>query len=237
MKKIVSALTPWQLIIAIGVMILTNSCNPTTEPAASDITETNLFPFAQGRILVYSDYTLDTTTTQKIQSTVHRETWYVQGTTTISGKTAFRVIDSVYLPTGVFSQFDTLYFAVEGTDLSVMTHDFNNTWVKVFQSSAGTNSEYIAGQFTSLDIGGPVTVKVTIFPKEAVTVTIGTVQAYRVQMKQTAILNGSVIERVTILYFADGYGLLKLNQPVQLDQISKRKEFGEEFVLVSKNFQ
>lgn len=238
MQRIVSAGTPWQLIIAIGVMILTNSCNK-DNPVASDITETNLFPFAQGRIFVYSDYSLDTTTTQKIQSTVHREAWNVQGTTTFNGKTAFRVIDSVYLPTGGFSNLDTLYFAIEGDDLWVSVSDFGGSWVKIFQKSAGTNAEYTAGQFTTSDFGPTVTItaKVTIFPKEAVSATIGTVQAYKVQLKLSATVNIVNIEEVTLLYIADGYGLVKLTRPVQVDQITKRKEFGEEFLMVSKNFQ
>lgn len=229
---------PWRLLIAIGILfVVLNSCNNTDNPLTTGIGETNLFPFAQGRVFVYSDYNLDTTTTQKIQSTVHREAWYVQGTTTLVGKTAFRIIDSVYFPNGTFSKNDTLYFTVESGDLSVMTRDFNNTWIKVFQSSAGTNAEYTAGQFTSLDFGALVTVKVTIFPKEAVTATIGTVQAYKVQMKQTATVSGVNVEQVIILYIADGYGLVKLTQPVQVDALSKKKEFGEEFIMVSKNFQ
>ncbi len=223
------------LIFAVGFLLFYSAgCAKKDNPVSVEgITETNLFPFAPGRIFVYTDYSLDTTNSQKIPSTVHREAFFIQGTTTLGGKSALRIIDSVYATTGVFSGIDTVYFALENDNLLLYE---GNGWVTFFNKSAGLNTEYDAGQITENVFGVPVTVtfKATIFPKEAVTAPIGTVQAYKVQLKLSFTIGGINYNVLQFFYFADGFGIVKVNTPVQTFTGAKLQ--GNESLLVSKNF-
>ncbi len=226
------------LVLAL-VALMSLGCeeeNPVLDENA--LQESNLVPLAIGRIWVFSSYELDTTSSQKIMSSVHRESSYVEGMTTFSGKSAYRVFDSTYTPTGALDQVDTSYLALENGDLAQWDGE-HEAWLYVFKKSAGLNAEYVVGEFQELHEGIPVNVtfKGMNYPKEAVSAPIGTVQAYKVKLTGTATVGGiqvNVFEQY--FYFADGYGPVRMYTPVQTDPGSGSKVFGSESLLVSKNF-
>ncbi|MGH2569168.1 MAG: hypothetical protein ACRDGA_12590 [Bacteroidota bacterium] len=205
--------------------------NPLDELTA--ITETNLFPFAVGRLFVFTAYTLDTTG-KKIQSSTHREALYVRSAITIGGKNGFTLIDSVYFTDGTLSYVDSTYFASDDGDLLV----YYGTWVTLFKRSAGVDNEYDAGSFSETLFGVPIVlnVKCKIRPKESVTVPIGTVQAYKLEVKTSTTLGGQTYEFLQYAWFADGFGPVKQQEPVQVDPVFGIRLNGSESLLVSKNF-
>ncbi len=221
------------------IALLFNGCqkdNPVSDE--SGIPESNLFPLTSGRIWVFTAYELDTTTSQKIPSSVHREASYNQGSTTFNGKSAYRMIDSIYAPTGVLAWIETSYIALENGDL-IQWDDGQRMWFSIFKKSAGLNTEYVIAQFQEVRDGFPVSVtfKGKIYPKEAVNAPIGTVQAYKLEMKAVATVGGTQVSAFeNYIYFADGYGPVRMYTPVQRDPGSGLKVIGEESLLVSKNF-
>lgn len=228
------------LILTVGLLFLPVGGCETTSSVISEgeIPETNLFPLATGRIWVFTAYQLDTTNSQKISSTVHREVSSVQGVTTVQGKTAFRMIDSTYTPSGTVETVDTSYLAIENGDLYQWSSD-QPTWMVFFKKSEGLNKEYVAGQFQEIHDGVPVSVtfKGKIYPKESVSAPIGSFQAYKVELKVSAVAGPTSFEFVAMqLYVADGVGPVKMVNPVVRNPGSGLKEEGEESLLVSKNF-
>jgi hypothetical protein len=82
-----------------------------------------------------------------------------------------------------------------------------------------------------------VTFKGIVTPPEPVAAPIGTVQAYKVEIKVTASIAGvSYDPHILHLYFADGYGPVRMYTPVQRDMGSISKSKGQESLLVYKNF-
>lgn len=218
-----------------GGLILA-ACGKDDNPASTEIIpETNLFPFAPGRLAVYTEYSLDTTSSQKIASTVHRQVLYVHAAVTFAGKSAFRLIDSTYTPSGTIEDIDTTYVAVEGGDLLIYQ---GTSWLTVFKRSEGLNKEYEAGKTVEDTPLGPitVTVKAKIFPKETVSAPIGNTQAYKLEVKQGFGLGTISLETLQYLYVADGFGPVKFQTPVQRNPLSGVKETGLESLMVSKNF-
>ena len=209
----------------------TRGDNPLEEQSA--ILETNLFPFATGRLFEFTAYTLDTTG-QKIQSSTHREALYVKSTVSIGGKESFRLVDSVYFTDGTLSHVDSSHFASENGDLLV----YYGSWITLFKRSAGVNTEYNAGSFTETVFGIPIvlTVKCTIRPKESVVAPIGTLQAYKLEIKTSTVLFGVTYEYLQNIWFADGFGPVKQQMPVQVDPMLGIRLTGSESLLVSKNF-
>lgn len=224
------------LAVTVALLMLGGGCGKDDNPVSSDdIPETNLFPFAVGRLSVYSTYSLDTTANQKITSTVHREAWFVQGTASIGGKNAFRIIDSIYTPSGTLQEVDTTYLAVENNNLLIYE---GTVWVTIFDRSQGLNKEYEAGKITEETDLGPITVtlKAKILPKEAVSVPIGNLQAYKLEVKQVLVFGPINFEILQYIYIADSYGPIKFHTPAQKEPLSSVKGEGAESVLVSKNF-
>lgn len=204
----------------------------------SSIPETNLLPIAVGRSWVFTVYDLDTTSSQKVESSVHREASYVEGVTDFNGKTAYRMVDSTYTPAGTLGRIDTSYLISENDDFARWDEEFE-TWIYMFKKSEGLNTDYVLSEFQKILEGVPVTItfKGTNYPKEEVTAPIGTVQAYKVKVVGTATFGGiqsGISEQY--LYFAAGYGPVRMYTPVQVDFGSGVKNTGEESLLVSKNF-
>ena len=208
-----------------------NSTGPDVDPG---ITEANLFPFGVGRLYVYSAYTLDTLGV-KVQSSTHREVTYVQGTVTIGGKSGYRLVDSVYFTDGTISHVDNTYFTVENGNL--LTYQ-GGAWITLFKPSAGINTEYDGGSFigSAFGIQVSVTVKCKINPKENVTTSAGTFPAYKLQVKTGGSFGGVTFQILQYVWFADGVGPVKLQEPPQVDPIFGSKATGTESLLVSKNF-
>ena len=203
---------------------------------------TDLFPLAVGRILVFTTYDLDAQTGQKVESTVHRDVSYFQAAVTIGGRNAFRLIDSIYAPQGTIERIDTSYVAVNNGDLSLWEGGGGggeNEWFDFVQRSAGLNNEYIIRQYQETEDG--VTINVTIkgkfYDKESVTVPIGTVDAYKLEIKvsiQAGTFTSDWIDQY--FYFAEGYGPVRMTFPSQSIPGTTEKTSGEESLLVSKNF-
>ncbi len=227
------------LVAAALFCFLQGGCTKNENPLDSSgetelIPEKNLFPFASGRIWVFEGYSLDTLNSQKISATVHREVTSVRSTLSILGKTGYLVVDSVYTPTGGVSSVDTTYYAVDNGNLLVYYGD----WITLFKRSSGLNTEYDAGQFVAFVLGIPLTVRVkaTIFPKESVVTPLGTFQAYKLAVKSLTSLGGLSVELLQYVYFADNYGPVKFQDPVQRDPFTGAKIGGSESLLVNKNF-
>jgi hypothetical protein len=81
-----------------------------------------------------------------------------------------------------------------------------------------------------------VKVKCTIRAKETVAAPIGTVQAYKLEATMTASFGGQSFELLQYVWFADGYGPVKKQEPVQVDPTFGIKVKGYEALLTSKNF-
>lgn len=224
-----------QALLVFILFALAAGCDKKDNLTGTEITETNLFPLAVGRLFVYSGYDLDTTSSQKIASSVHRQTMLVQGTATIAGKTAYRLIDSMYTPTGIFSMLDTTYVVNENGDLLVYE---NGTWATYFKRSAGVNTEYEIGQRTEMTPIGPISIplKGKIYPKATITLPYGTVDTYKLEIKASINFSGISFEVVQYIYFVDGIGPVQFTDAAWKDPISGRKNLGNERVLVSKNF-
>ncbi len=234
---------PLQFVVAVAttmLLVLMIACEK-ENPASpeGEITETNLFPLAAGRIWVFSSYDLDTTNSQKISASVHREASYVQAAVNFGGKPAFRMIDSSYTPVGILQELDTSYIAVENGDLWMWFGDFPTpAWQIFFKRSAGINQEYSITQWQEVHDGVTVNVsfKGTIYAKEAVALQQGTIQAYKLELKVNVSVAGTSYETLQYMYFADGYGFVKEYVPVQKNPGTGKKEVGSESLLVSRNF-
>jgi hypothetical protein len=210
--------------------------NPVTDD--SSYQQANLFPIAPGRLWVSTAYELDTATTQKILSTVHREVSYAVRAATFSGKSAFLMLDSVYTPTGAVSSVDSSYLAVENGDVFKWDQE-HAMWLAMFKKSAGLNTEYTVAQYQEVHDGVTlnVTFKGKVYPPEAVTAPIAVVQAYKAEIKVTVVVGGTSYDaQIIYFYFADGYGPVRNYTPVQLQMGSSTKSRGAESLLVSKNF-
>lgn len=226
------------LIIFLAVAIIAGcdkKNNPTDDENA--IVEANLFSLVVGHLYVYSGYELDTTTSQKIPNTVHRQVMFAQGTTTLGGKTAYRLIDSIYTPSGSLSELDTTYVSNENGDLLVYQ---SGTWQTYFKKSAGVNLEYEIGMQTEMTPLGPISIplKGKIYPKAPITLPYGTVDAYKLEIKASVSFSGFTAEFLQYIYFSDGIGPVQFTEPVSKDPFSVggRRSNGYEQVLVSKNF-
>lgn len=224
-----------QALFVFVVFALVAGCDKKANPAGSDITETNLFPAVVGHIYIYSGYQLDTTSSQKIPNTVHRRATVIQGTITLAGKSAYRLIDSVYTPSGSLSMLDTTYVSNENGDLLVYQ---SGQWQTFFKKSAGVNVEYEIGMQTEMSPIGPISIplKGKIYPKVPITLPYGTVDAYKLEIKASINFSGVSFEVVQYVYFSDGIGPVQFTNAVMKDPFSGRKSPGEEQVLVSKNF-
>ncbi len=235
-------LLQWLCIPAIltVIILMGNGCKK-DNPVSSEntISEENLMPFGLGRIWVFTVYDLDTAAGQKIPSTVHREASYVYSASiTVGGKSAFGMIDSIYTPAGTLTSIDTSYLAVENGDY-LQWDQGHSIWLTMFKKSAGLNVEYQAGQYQESYYGTPVDIifKGMILPKETVSVPIGIVQAYKLQVKVTAVVGGvSYDAQLVYIYIADGYGPVRIFSPPQYEVGSNVKIKGQEQLLVSKNF-
>lgn len=239
MKSILERTYPLGVVALWGILLMVG-CSKSDNPVDADegITELNLFPFAQGRLFVFSAYTLDTLG-RKIESSTHREVMYVHSAVTIGGKNAYRLIDSVYFADGTLSYTDTTYFAEEnGNLLTYYGTAATGVWVTLFKRSEGIDKEYDGGSFTEVVFGIPVTVtvKCKIRAKETITAPIGSVQAYRLEVKTVASFGGQTFEFLQYVWFADGVGPVKQQEPVQVDPTLGIKLQGYESLMVSKNF-
>ena len=224
------------VIVFVGLLAF-GGCKESSSTVATTsepITETNLFPLVKGRLFVYSEYSLDTSASQKIPATVHRRVTYVKDTVAFSGKNAFLLLDSIYTPAGTTASIETTYAAVENGDLWVV---FNGTWLHVFQKSSNTNIAYNAGSYTDYSQGFPISVVVeaTIRSKQTVTVPAGSISAYDLELVSIINLFTPPYRIPISIYFADGYGIIQQTTPVLRNPITGQKEQGEEFVLVSEN--
>jgi hypothetical protein len=227
-------------LVALAGLVLLAGCSKNDNPveAEGEISELNLFPFAPGRVLVFTAYTLDTLG-RKIESSTHREAAFFHSTVSLGGKSAYRVIDSVYAPDGRLNSADTSYIAVEQGNLLVyLGTPAAGAWVTYFKRSEGIDKEYDGGSFSQVISGIPVTVtvKCKIRPKETVTAPIGSMQAYKLEVKLMATFGGQVFESPQYLWFADGFGLVKQQVPVRVDPSLGIRLQGSESLLVSKNF-
>jgi hypothetical protein len=198
------------------------------------IGETGLYPFAIGRILVYSEYTLDTLGV-KVGATAHRRVTYVQDTVAHIGKAAFKLIDSVYRTNGTLDSIVTTYAAVENGDLLL---EYNGAWSAVFKRSAGTNTSYFVRTYNDMSLGFaiPVTVNAKILAKEDVPTPGGSFQAYKLEMDGVITAGLSTITIPVYSWFADNYGLIKQTSPPMTNPITGGKTTGTEMIFVSKNF-
>jgi hypothetical protein len=227
-------------LVALAGLFLLAGCSKSDNPVDSEegITERNLFPFAPGRVFVFSAYTLDTLG-RKIESSTHREAIYVHSAVTIGGKSAYRLIDSVYFTNGTLNFTDTTYFAEEqGNLLIYYGTPAAGSWVTLFKRSEGIDKEYDGGSFTEVIFGVPitVTVKCKIRPKETVIAPIGSMQAYKLEVKTSARFGGQTFEFLQYVWFADGFGPVKQQEPVQVDPTLGIRLQGYESLMVSKNF-
>lgn len=164
---------------------------------------------------------------------------YVHAAVTIGGKNAYRLIDSVYFTDGTPSHTDTTYFVEKsGNLLTYCGTTTASTWITLFKRSEGIDKEYDGGSFTEVIFGIPVTVtvKCKIRPKETVVVPIGSVQAYKLEVKTGASFGGQMFEFLQYVWFADGFGPVKKQEPVQVDATLGIKLQGYEALMVSKNF-
>ncbi|HEY4611484.1 MAG TPA: hypothetical protein VII11_00695 [Bacteroidota bacterium] len=223
------------VLVAVFVtsMFIAGGCKSEDNPVGEGTIEGNLFPLAQGRIWVSDAYELDTLG-QRIQNSKHRETLYASGTTTIGGKTAFIMVDSVYSSTGPLNFVDTTYMATENGDFFL----YFGSWITIFKQSEGLNKEYVGGNITITDFGIPLnaTVRCKINPKESVTVPKGTVQAYKVEVKASLSFGGLSIDELQYIWFADELGPVKIQFPPTADPLTGQKSRGSESLLVSTNF-
>lgn len=222
------------LVILGGCLWFAGGCKSnSTGPEDTNITEANLFPFGVGHLYLYSAYTLDTLGV-KVQSSIHRKVTYVQGTVTIGGKSGYRLIDSVYFIDGTLSHVDSSYYTVENGNLLT----YQGAWVTLFKPSAGLNTEYDGGSFTQTFVGIPVTVNVKckILLKESVSSSAGTFPAYKLEVKSSVTFSGQTYQFLQYVWFADGVGPLKQQEPPQVDPIAGLKSNGSESILLSKNF-
>ena len=238
MYRLLRILLALFVCVTMGAIVGCEEENPAE--AENELQQANLFSIAVGHHWVFNAYALDTTNNQKILNSDHREASYVQGTTTVAGKTAYRMIDSTYRPNGSIESIDTTYIAVENGSLFLLfTEVSQNLWVKFFDASAGVNNEYTGGQFQVQD-GGIIftaTFKGKIYPKEMVTVPAGTIEAYKTEIKISVAFAGQTYEWLDQqIYFAEGYGPIKMSFPVRLEFGEDIKSFGSESLLVSKNF-
>ncbi|MBI3110336.1 MAG: hypothetical protein HYZ01_02080 [Ignavibacteriales bacterium] len=233
--------TRFMMLFAIGLAgLVPMGCdkeNPVDEDES--FLSADLFPLAVGRILVFTTYDLDAQTGQKVESTVHRDVSYFQATVTIGGRSAFRLIDSIYTPQGTIERIDTSYIAVNNGDVSLWEGGGENEWFDFVQRSAGLNNEYIIRQYQETEDGVTlnVTIKGKFYDKESVTVPIGTVDAYKLEIKvsiQAGTFSSDWIDQY--LYFAEGYGPVRMTFPSQTIPGTTEKAPGEESLLVSKNF-
>lgn len=229
-------------ILVAFVFLLFSSCDILESTEESVLDAKTLLPFETGRTWVFSAYSLDTLTSQKIPSTVHREVSKVLSKETIGGKSAFPLIDSVYSPSGLLEYTETQYFTFVEKDAFMWFEDVpdlsKQSWVPLVKTSAGLNVEYEIVEWTNVHEGDTVkaTLKGKINPKESVTVPIGTVEAYRFDLIVRISVSGVVVNTSTeSIYLADGYGPVKIHTPVRIGDEGK-KSVGEESVLVSKNF-
>ena len=110
----------------------------------------------------------------------------------------------------------------------------------MYKKSAGLNTEYEIGQFQQTQEGvGTIDIRLTgtVFPKESVTAPIGTVQAYKLEIKITISFGTtSYPPQLQYFYFAEGYGPVRIYTPVQNFTGSNIKSQGQESLLVSKNY-
>lgn len=233
--KTKNILTIVQALIVFTVFALVAGCDKKDTLTGTEITESNFFPAVVGRLLVYSAYDLDTTTSQRIPSTVHRQAMLVQGTATIGGKNAFRLVDSIYAPTGKLNFLDTTYVVDENGDILVYE---DGTWATYFKKSAGVNTEYLIGQRTEMTPLGIISIplKGKIYPKAPITLPYGTVNAYKLEVKASISFSGISFEVIQYIYFAENIGPVQFTETVWKDPISGRRNPGYEQVLVSKNF-
>jgi hypothetical protein len=229
------------LFIAILVgTFLFNGCKKDNPVSGNDMPSAeDIFPVATGRGWVMTAYSLDTAYSQPISSTIHRESSYAVGTTPVGGKTAFHMIDSVYSPEGILENASDSYLAIENGDV----FQWNGTiggWIMMYKKSAGLNTEYEMGHYQQAQPGvGTIDVKLTgtVFPKESVTAPIGTLQAYKLEIKVTISVGTiSYPPQLQYIYFAEGYGPVRIYTPVQNFTGSNMKSQGEEALLVSKNY-
>ncbi len=229
-----------RIAVAAGAMLLLVGCNKNdgnpTNPGngtGTPIAETNLFPLAAGHTIVYAEYALDTTSAQRVDSTVHRHVTTVGAQVLHNGKNAFPVVDSIYTPSGGVESVETSYMAIENGDLYV---EFDNAWAVLFKRSAGVGASYFVRTYTDSSTGFKVSVDVSglIMDKESVQTDAGAYQAYKLQLK--GVVTGFGIEFPVYFYFADGVGPIKETTPVGSNPLTGKKIPGVEMVMVSKNF-
>jgi hypothetical protein len=226
-------------VVVAFIVLLSSGCdknNPVSEE--SSYQDANLLPMSTGKLWIFTSYELDTTASQKITSTVHREVSYVAGTATVAGKPCFLMLDSIYTSSGTLAAVDSSYLAIENGDIFQWDQG-HAIWLAMLKKSAGLNTEYSIAQYQEVHDGVAmsVTFKGKVTPAESVTAPIGTVQAYKVEVKVTATIAGISYDAQTLyFYLADKYGQVRMYTPVQREMGSSSKSKGEESLLVYKNF-
>ena len=226
--------------IAVAFTILAFAGCDKSNPVSAEDTyqQANLMPIAVGRIWVFTTYSLDTTSSQKILSSVHREASFVAQATTIAGKSCYLMLDSIYTPSNALSRVDTSYLAVENGDLLQWNRDYSQ-WFTLMKRSAGLNTQYSVGQYQEVQNGAPVSAvfKGIVTAPEQIAVPFGNIQAYKAEIQVSATVGGvSYGTQVADFYFSDGLGPVRTYNPVQFEMGTTRKIQGEESLLVSKNF-
>ncbi len=219
------------LLLSVWVI---NGCSKRGNPVDAEEILGDIFQLAEGRIWVTTAYELDTTG-QKIDASVHREALYAHSQVTLGGRQdAYLMIDSIYSSGGSLSYVDTTYMAADEDNFYI----YFGEWIPVFQRAQGLNREYTAGTFSTDEFGTDldVIVRCKIFPKENVDVPLGTLEAYKLEIKFLVVFIIVVAEQSTTIWFADGVGPVKFRTPSFTNPLSGQKLNGSEELLVSTNF-
>lgn len=215
-----SRLLPVILVAILAMASISCKEDPVT---ATPIAESDLFPFLPGRSTSYTTFVLDTLGQQKGNS--FRSVLFVDGIQTLDGKSALRMVDSVYTDSGKVSKVDTVFFSsAQNGDL--FQRNFigllpfkrvSNGWQVLFNKTAG-----LAGEYTIID-SAPDSAKIVgnVFPKEDVLLGTTTVQAYKLEVKVT---KASGYVATYYLYFSSGKGIVQIKVPVQTYGTSKKSE-------------
>ncbi len=226
------------ILLSAGLLIAGIGCgdDATTDPdTARDIPETDLFPFALGRKLVYNEYLLDSLTSQKVPGSDHRRTIHADAGVTRNGKNAFLLLDSIYTPDGQLAEVESTFTAVENGNLYL---EFQEGWRLAFDRSKRTNTRYAVGTLVDQSLGFVIAVPVdaTIRNPESITTPAGSFQAYKLELVGRVDLGGTIVESPRHYYFAAGVGIVRYVVPVTPDPQTGINASGTEMVLVEKNF-
>jgi hypothetical protein len=207
---------------------------PTT-PSVGDI-----FPLVQNHAYVFNDYMVDVQN-NKIFGTDHREAMVVGPLTTIMGKSANLIIDSVYYSIGALQSLDTIYIAKEANGtLSILSNSL--FFMPFVQPAAGIGNVYnIYTLDTTIAYQGNIynqSVKLTgvLNQKENVQVAAGSFSAYRLDITEvdstkigTQLISSN--EGKQTYWLVENIGPVKILQPGSSSGANNTVQ-----ELISKNF-